>query len=60
MIEWNEQHLMIRDMMRRFIDAEIARGGSRHDIVALARIETLLQVIEEERARLARDAGETR
>ena len=23
MIEWNEQHLMIRDMMRRFIDAEI-------------------------------------
>ena len=38
---------------QRFIDAEIARGGSRHDIVALARIETLLQVIEEERARLA-------
>ncbi|MCZ6783151.1 MAG: acyl-CoA dehydrogenase family protein [Proteobacteria bacterium] len=23
MIEWNEQHLMIRDAMRRFIDAEI-------------------------------------
>jgi acyl-CoA dehydrogenase len=23
MIEWSEQHLMIRDMMRRFIDAEI-------------------------------------
>jgi alkylation response protein AidB-like acyl-CoA dehydrogenase len=23
MIEWNEQHLMIRDMVRRFIDAEI-------------------------------------
>ena len=23
MIEWNEQHLMIRDMMRRFIDEEI-------------------------------------
>jgi alkylation response protein AidB-like acyl-CoA dehydrogenase len=23
MIEWNEQHLMIRDMMRRFIDDEI-------------------------------------
>ena len=24
MIEWSEQHLMIRDMMRRFIDEEIA------------------------------------
>src|SRR4051794_38965973 len=23
MIEWSEQHLVIRDMMRRFIDAEI-------------------------------------
>ena len=23
MIEWNEQHIMIRDMVRRFIDAEI-------------------------------------
>ena len=23
MIEWSEQHLMIRDMMRRFIDEEI-------------------------------------
>jgi alkylation response protein AidB-like acyl-CoA dehydrogenase len=23
MIEWNEQHLMIRDMMRRFVEAEI-------------------------------------
>jgi alkylation response protein AidB-like acyl-CoA dehydrogenase len=23
MLEWNEQHLMIRDMIRRFIDAEI-------------------------------------
>ena len=23
MIEWSEQHLMIRDMVRRFIDAEI-------------------------------------
>ncbi len=30
MIEWSEQHLMIRDMMRRFIDAEI-----RPNIVAL-------------------------
>ena len=23
MIEWSEQHLMIRDAMRRFIEAEI-------------------------------------
>ena len=23
MIEWNEQHLMIRDMVRRFVDAEV-------------------------------------
>src|SRR5438105_804258 len=23
MIDWNEQHLMIRDMMRRFVDSEI-------------------------------------
>jgi alkylation response protein AidB-like acyl-CoA dehydrogenase len=30
MIEWSEQHLMIRDMMRRFIDSEI-----RPNIVAL-------------------------
>ena len=37
MIEWSEQHRMIRDAVRRFVDAEVVPESSKRSSTATCR-----------------------